>query len=161
MGFPVLLGGLLLAVAVMSDKKKAVSKKPGRGDPGDEEPFDPPVDDGVLDAAMGACIDDAAPAIAARIVWTTPAQQNAWAVELSAGGFTKSAQCLSFQGEDLAACIGLLDAALAADLRAMAEPHRGAVAFAQIANKLDADGFPEGAACFRPSGPRAGLVSMS
>ncbi len=159
MSLPVLLGALALAAVVMSDKKK-----PARGDDvEDEEPFQTPpskpVDQLVLDAAMGACIDDAGPAIAVRIEWETPAQQQAWAVKLSDAGFTKGAQCLSFHGVDLEACMPLLDEALAADLRAMAKSKKGASAFAQLANLLDGQGFPEAADCFRPNGP-AGLVNF-
>ncbi len=54
----------------------------------------------------------------------------------------------------------VFDAALATDLRAMAKPRKGAIAFTQLANLLDVNGFPEAAACFRSNGPRAGLVSF-
>ena len=169
MGFPVLLGGLLLAVAVMSDKKQPsrgdAGRPPSRGDDvEDEQPVrtlpSEPIDQLVLDAAMGACIEDAGPEIAARIEWETSAQQHAWSVKLSDAGFTKGAQCLSFHGVDLEACMPLLDAALTTDLRAMAKPKKGASAFTELANLLDAQGFHEAADCFRPSAPRAGLVSF-
>ena len=51
--------------------------------------------------------------------------------------------------------------AVTADLQAMAKPRKGATAFVQLANTLDAGGFPEGAACFRPTAPRSGLVFAS
>ena len=163
MSLPVLLGAFALAALVMGDKKKPTAIG---DDVEDEQPFDRPfkpppvVDQLVLDAAMGACIDNAGPAIAVRIEWETPAQQHAWSVKLSDAGFTKGAQCLSFHGVDLEACMPLLDEALAADLRAMAKSKKGASAFTQLANLLEGQGFPEAADCFRPSGPRAGLVQF-
>lgn len=157
MVLPVLLVALALAAAVVGKKKPS---RRGADDVEDEQPFpaSKPVDQLVLDAAMGACIDDAAPEIAVRIEWETPAQQHAWSVKLSDAGFTKGAQCLSFHGVDLEACMPLLDAALVADLRAMAKPKKGASAFEQLANLLDGQGFPEAASCFRTTAPRAGLV---
>lgn len=159
-----LFGGLLLAAAVLGGKSKT-----GRGDAVEDEDRGPelkppppfkPVDQLVLDAAMRACIEEAAPEISARITWNNAIEQQAWAVKLKLAGFTKAGQCVGLNGLDLVACIAILHDAVAADLRAMAEPRKGAVAFTQLANKLDVAGFPEASACFRADGPRPGLVRL-
>ena len=144
MGGAVAIGALVLAFMLLGGKKAKAATVPT---PPPRRPAVPPA---VLDAAMTACIEQAAPAIAERILWSNDDEKRGWVVQLTAGRFVKAAQCVAFEGEDLAACIAMLPDAIAADLRAMASPLSGAAAFQGLAQHLEDNGFGEAAACFRP-----------
>lgn len=146
MGGAVAIGALALAFMLLGGKKAKAATVPAPPAPG-RRPAVPPT---VLDAAMRACIEQAAPVIAERILWTNDDEKHGWVVQLTAGRFVKAAQCVTLEGEDLAACIGMLPDAVAADLRAMATPLSGAAQFGDLAQHLEDNGFGEAAGCFRP-----------
>lgn len=103
----------------------------------------------VLDTAMRACITAAVPQINDQIVWQNDFAKAQWAKKLQLDGFKTTATCIVLEGEDLAVCLGLLPDAIEADLVAMATPITGPAKFAELADFLEAAGFPPAAACFR------------
>lgn len=139
-----ILGGLAL-LFVATNKKK----KPAPGDHGHPHPPGGVVPPGALAAAMNACIEQAAVQVGVRIEWVSDEERAGWADQLAAAGFVKAAQCLRLEGEDLAACAPMLEAAIAADLRSLATPLSSPQQFATLATQLEDAGFPEAAACFR------------